>query len=193
MNYAKVNLACGRNPENKLPQPWLNVDLDGPAADYLCDISDLPDEWTGVFDTVRASHVLEHFFMEEMDSVIQEWMRVLKPGGELMIIVPDLNIVIQDLVMGKDSKGRPSVSMNQTTAIMTQIFGAGYASRSTAAPWAHHFLFNEDLLRELLERNGLVNFSVYDQKEDPAAKNGIKDDSQNPFSICVHAFKKLEA
>lgn len=38
------------------------------------------------FDRVIAAHILEH--LPEPHSVIREWMRVLKPGGVLSIVLP---------------------------------------------------------------------------------------------------------
>ncbi len=188
---AKLNLACGRDISKKFPAPWLNVDLDGDCADVHCDIRKMPIDWTSKFNEVRASHVLEHIFMDEFDSVLSEWLRVLKPGGSLRIIVPDLDIIIQALVSGVDSKNRQSVSVEETTPILTQIFGFGYESKTTASEWRHRFLFNKELLSKLLKKHTAVGeISFYDKEEDPAALFGIKDDSQNPFSLCIHAFKK---
>jgi SAM-dependent methyltransferase len=41
----------------------------------------------GVFDFVYSSHLLEDFF--EWEPVLREWIRVLKPGGNIVILVPD--------------------------------------------------------------------------------------------------------
>jgi hypothetical protein len=40
-------------------------------------------------DEVRASHVLEHFSHRQINAVLTDWVRVLKPGGVLKIAVPD--------------------------------------------------------------------------------------------------------
>ena len=48
-------------------------------------------------DTVEAifsSHVLEHLFMDEVENLITEMYRVLKPGGVCRIVVPDLEKII---------------------------------------------------------------------------------------------------
>lgn len=186
----KLNLGCGRNIKNKLPKPWVNVDLDGECADLHCSIKSLPTEWTDKFDEIRASHVLEHFFMDEFDSVLSEWLRVLKPGGLLRIIVPDLDVIIKALVSGTDSKNRQSVSIDETTPILTQIFGVGYQTRSTSSEWRHRFIFNKELISKLLSRQSNVyGLTFYDKNDDPAAVFGIKDDSQNPFSLCVYVLK----
>jgi predicted SAM-dependent methyltransferase len=46
-----------------------------------------PDE---TFDEVMASHVLEHFSMEEGNLVLKEAWRVLKHGGFITVCLPDL-------------------------------------------------------------------------------------------------------
>lgn len=38
---------------------------------------------------IRASHVLEHFGHHKVQEVLNEWVRVLEPGGVLKVAVPD--------------------------------------------------------------------------------------------------------
>lgn len=188
-DYLKLNLGCGRDATKKLPAPWLNVDVGGSAADVLYDIRHLPKEWTESFDEVRASHVLEHFFLDEMPSLFAEWHRVLAPYGHIRIIVPDLNVVATALLTGIDSKGRRSISVTDTTAVLAQIYGVGYETSRTQNEWRHRFLFDENLLKELLSRHGFRNAERYQPNEDPAKICGVNDDSQNSFSLCVIAQK----
>ena len=187
--YSKLNLGCGRDPNKKLPMPWLNVDVDGVACDFMCDIRHLPDSWTGCAEEVRASHVLEHFFLDEMPSLLTEWRRVITPGGTVRVIVPDLAIIAEALIRGVDSKGRKSVSIAETTPIFAQIYGAGYETSKTENPWRHRFLFNENILKELFLMHGFQDARSYHSNEDPAGHYGVQDDSQNPFSLCVIAQK----
>lgn len=42
-----------------------------------------------VLDFVYASHLLEDFEEEEIPAILKEWLRVLKPGGYLIIYGPD--------------------------------------------------------------------------------------------------------
>lgn len=42
-------------------------------------------------DEIRASHILEHFGFDDVPRVVQEWVRVLKPGGRIRIAVPDFD------------------------------------------------------------------------------------------------------
>jgi hypothetical protein len=41
-------------------------------------------------DEIRASHILEHFTFVDAQKALQEWTRVLKPGGRIRLAVPDL-------------------------------------------------------------------------------------------------------
>ena len=80
----KLNLGCG--PDH-MPG-WTNVDYDESLKpDVVADLRHLPFD-DGVATHVFASHVLEHFRWDE--PVLEEWHRVLRPGGEIVVIVPDI-------------------------------------------------------------------------------------------------------
>jgi predicted SAM-dependent methyltransferase len=184
--YTRLNLGCGDIREKLLPSPWLNLDLDGPAGTYRCDVRRLPTEWTGAFEEVRASHVLEHIFLDRLESTLAEWIRVLAPGGVLRVIVPDLKLIVDCLTAGLDMKGRPAESISETTATLAQIYGVGYNSAETDSRWRHRMVFSESTLIGALAHTGaLHSIGRYRCSDDPAAHYGIKDDSQNPFSLCV--------
>lgn len=61
---------CGDHPLN----------LDGDARHLYWFAND-------VFDYVYSSHCLED--MEDTEAVLIEWLRVLKPGGKLVLLLPD--------------------------------------------------------------------------------------------------------
>jgi ubiquinone/menaquinone biosynthesis C-methylase UbiE len=55
----------------------------------------------GTVDAIRASHVLEHFPARAgRRPSLKEWVRVLKPGGELKIAVPDFGKIAEGYVAG---------------------------------------------------------------------------------------------
>lgn len=49
---------------------------------------------TNSVDEIRASHILEHFSFSAARVALQEWVRVLKPGGRLRVAVPDVDKVM---------------------------------------------------------------------------------------------------
>jgi ubiquinone/menaquinone biosynthesis C-methylase UbiE len=72
---------------------WTNVDVY--PADVACNISrGLPFE-NGSASYVFMAHVLEHFFYpEEALDVLREVRRVLKAGGALRVVVPDIRAYV---------------------------------------------------------------------------------------------------
>lgn len=52
------------------------------------DCHKLPFE-SGSLDFVYSSHLIEDFLLEEWPAIIGEWARCLKPGGKMVILVPD--------------------------------------------------------------------------------------------------------
>ena len=49
---------------------------------------------------IYSSHTFEHFTYEESLAVARECFRVLRPGGILRIVVPDLGIMVRDYLAG---------------------------------------------------------------------------------------------
>jgi ubiquinone/menaquinone biosynthesis C-methylase UbiE len=69
----------------------VRIDLDEKAnPDILHDIAKLPMIPDDSVDAVYSSHSLEHIGFYDVVDCVQEWYRVLKKGGELRIIVPDI-------------------------------------------------------------------------------------------------------
>ncbi len=66
-----------------------------------CRIWDMPDGDAELmatvadnsFDFVHSSHCLEH--MRNMDVALENWVRILKPGGHLLCLVPDEDLYEQ--------------------------------------------------------------------------------------------------
>lgn len=62
--------------------------------DVVCDVRKIPvpDE---TFDIVFSSHTLEHFSWLQSDKILKEWTRILKVGGEMRIVVPNVRFSAQ--------------------------------------------------------------------------------------------------
>ena len=94
----RLNLGAGHvsRPE------YLNVDtraLDG--IDLVADVRSLPFEGDSVAE-IYSSHVLEHFPVEELGKVLLPyWVSLLRPGGEFVAVVPDMETMITEYVAGR--------------------------------------------------------------------------------------------
>lgn len=82
--FVRLNLGCG--PQRI--EGWVNVDSSpDEEPDVVADVCALPFEDESV-DEIYASHILEHIPHDV--PVLEEWHRVLAPGGTICVIVPDL-------------------------------------------------------------------------------------------------------
>lgn len=98
-----LDIGCGEvNRTEQFPEHELvRVDIREEAKpDYRCDVRDLPFG-TDEYDLVFSSHVLEHFLREETEPLLREWLRVLKPGGDFILVVPNVKWVLDGLKDGE--------------------------------------------------------------------------------------------
>lgn len=93
---AGVDLGFGGDPITPnaitvdMEQPYTNVGLG--VQQLRGDARNLHWFKDRVLDFVYSSHLLEDFPPNETVLVLQEWLRVLKPGGYLVIFCPDEQI-----------------------------------------------------------------------------------------------------
>jgi hypothetical protein len=75
--------------------PMLRVDLD-PALkpDFVQDVRHL-DIKDGIADGVSAIHVIEHMSRHDAETMMDEMVRILKPGSSLVIACPDMKAVAE--------------------------------------------------------------------------------------------------
>jgi len=88
----RLNLGCG----GRFHPEWINIDFHssggGVIAHDLTRGIPFPD---ASFEVVYHSHVLEHFSKSKAPHFIGECVRVLKPGGVLRVVVPDLEQIVR--------------------------------------------------------------------------------------------------
>lgn len=99
---------------------WKILDIEPrPEVDYVGDAANLSQFADSSVDNIYASHVLEHFhhsLNSELIRVLQEWHRVLKPGGYLMLSVPDLRVLCWLFL-------NPNLDPLERHYLMTVMFG----------------------------------------------------------------------
>jgi predicted SAM-dependent methyltransferase len=86
----RLHVGCGR-----IDAPgYINVDLlDAPHIHLQRPLDDLSVFEDASVDLVYACHCLEHFGYRHTRAVLQEWVRVLRPGGVLRLAVPDFAVL----------------------------------------------------------------------------------------------------
>jgi SAM-dependent methyltransferase len=101
-NLVKLNLGCG----DKILDGYINVDVAdqraGKLPDVICDVRKLEKFSDNYADEVMAIHVVEHFWRWEVVDILKEWVRVLKPGGKMILECPNLKSACEEFL--KDSE-----------------------------------------------------------------------------------------
>jgi predicted SAM-dependent methyltransferase len=93
-----LNVGCGYPLRQKLHphfhgEEWQEIRLDlDPAVkpDIVCSITDMRPVADCSVDAVWSSHNLEHLQRHEVPRALDEFVRVLRPWGMLLMTLPDL-------------------------------------------------------------------------------------------------------
>jgi predicted SAM-dependent methyltransferase len=95
----RLHIGCGANPL----AGWVNIDRVARAPGVTTDIDPAALPYAdGSVDAVLAEHVFEHFSFAEEGEVWRELARVLRPGGTLVIEVPDFEWVCATFLAAQD-------------------------------------------------------------------------------------------
>ncbi|MBE0596945.1 MAG: methyltransferase domain-containing protein [Desulfuromonadales bacterium] len=162
--------------EGRLPGfETLNI-AGGRNIDYVLDATQplpFPD---GTFVEVFSSHVLEHLPWYSTERILQEWVRILKPGGQLQIWVPDaLKICSTILEAEEDLLDTPPDGWRKLNPDDDPyLWAAGrlfYGVNHHYPSW-HRALFTPKFLQRLLRRVGLVDVRRLAAEEVRGADHG---------------------
>ena len=133
-----LHIGCGTNI---LPKPFENLDgREFEGVDHVSSASDLKQFDDETFDMVYASHILEHHPRNEVESVLKEWVRVVKVDGIVRISVPSFKSATQ---------------IYDKTGKLENILGP-LSGGQTYDYEFHYCLFDERTLTALMKKCGLT-------------------------------------
>lgn len=105
----RINFGCGR----KVLPGFFNIDaVRNPAAprdpemlfaaefDAVGNLTQSVPLDDGCADELQAMHVIEHVYAWEAAALINEWKRLLKPGGLLVLELPNIESAARNLLNG---------------------------------------------------------------------------------------------
>lgn len=146
----RLNLGCG----DKLLPYYINIDArperDGLTPDMVLDVRDLSTFEDNSVDEVLSVHLIEHLSRMDAPRAIAEWVRVLKPGGVLIIECPDLLTACEAIV--KD----PGAAHHHDGEIAQRSMWAIFGDPGDGDPlMMHQWGYTAESLGDLLTQAGL--------------------------------------
>lgn len=167
-----LNVGCG--PRGITPlgtafpvEQWreLRLDIDPTVApDIVASITDMAPLPDGAVDAVWSSHNLEHLYPHEVPLALAEFLRVLRPGGMLLLAVPDLQTVAR--AIAEDRLDEPLYSSSAgPIAPIDIVFGLRPALAAGNHFMAHRTGFTPAVLGRALQEAGFKPVAMWQWKE----------------------------
>jgi predicted SAM-dependent methyltransferase len=145
----KLHLGCGwRN----FGPDWVHID----AGDYTHldhdSVTDLSHIENNTVSLIYSSHMLEYLDRDEAHMVLQEWRRVLRPGGTLRLAVPDFESMVK--------------LYSEGTIKLSNMLGPLYGKMPMSDTTIYHkTVYDYESIASLLEGVGFTDVRRYDWRE----------------------------
>lgn len=133
-------------------------------------------------ECIYSSHTFEHFTWQQSLSVARECFRVLKPGGVLRIVVPDLELLVRDYL--GDPGPRASHVFLQRLSLSHSVFDFLHPGSN------HSQMFDGKSLVHLLREAGFANPKLREfMQSDIPDISGIELEVRKRESLYVEAHR----
>ena len=137
----KLHLGCG--PDRR--QGWVNVDVNARfSPDLVAAADSLPMLPDGSCSVIEACHLFEHLTLTQARAALREWRRLLAPGGELQLELPNLSRCVE--LIGTDMDGHDLG--------MISLFGYPPEVDEQGEPQLHKWGWTPETLSAELRRAG---------------------------------------
>jgi predicted SAM-dependent methyltransferase len=187
----KLQLGCGVH----LHPGWLNSDLEPPPGAIHLDVTRTFPFADRSFDRVYSEHLIEHVSYRQGAHLLSECRRVLKPGGRLRVATPDLAFLVELYRADKSDRQRNYIEWSTRSYIPdAPVHADTFVINNFVRDWGHKFIYDEKILRSLLETVGLRGVARYALGEsDDAELRGLENEGRMPAGFLALETIVLEA
>lgn len=174
----KLHLGCGKN----YLDGWVNTDFWPDSKAIYLDITRRFTFEDNTFDYIFTEHVIEHVPYLAGKNLLQESFRVLKPGGTLRVVTPDINFLIGLYQDSQKDLHRDYIKWN------SGLFIRGNAPHTALSvfnnfvrDWGHKYIYDIATLRAEMENCGFIDIAtpaLNESMHEPL--RNIEHDSRHP-------------
>jgi len=153
---AGLEFGCGDAPRRP---DLLGVDIRAlPTVAYVCNAWEIDQHVApSSMDEIFSRHFFEHLTFEQAAVTLESWKTVLKPGGLVTMIVPDMAFHVQQwLNPARKTTINPNGMSDQEWAVSGFW---GHQREGAYDVWdVHKSGYDEALLRDFVTEHGYTNF-----------------------------------
>jgi predicted SAM-dependent methyltransferase len=153
----KLELGAG----DRSMEGWTSVDMNDNCALNLDLTEPIPFPDNSV-SMIYSSHVLEHFKYTELIKLIEECLRILKPGGLFSASVPNARIYLN--AYHDPDNFKPEIFCRYKPAYHYNS-KIDYVNYMAYMDGHHQYMFDEENLLEVIKRAGFRNAELRDFDE----------------------------
>ena len=150
----RLHIGCGSNAL----RGWLNTDLDPKRDQMFLDATRRFPFADGVFDYIYSEHMIEHVSWSEGRAMLAECRRVLKPGGVIRLVTPDLKRLTHLLTGPLSDLDEAYLDYSvRTYRLPPGPSRAEHVVNHFMRAWGHQHIYDEASLREQLTAAGFAS------------------------------------
>ena len=162
-----LHVGCGSATIANMPAgfqdgSWREVRFDinpNVRPDIIGTITDMNAVESDSVDALYSSHNIEHVFAHEVNAVLAEFKRVIKPDGFVAVTCPDLEAVAKHIAEGR-LEDPLYISPSGPISPLDIFYGHGAAIARGEVYMAHRTGFTAKTLGEHARAAGFVRYGV---------------------------------
>lgn len=149
-----VSLGSGRNVD----RGWIGIDLTGGTSVFRADLRRKLPLASQSVDAILAEHLLEHLLLHQINHLLCECHRILRPGGILRIVCPDGLLVASLLAGGSGERVQRQLTFEASLHGFAQdeLLALSSVNRISHQWGEHRSLLTAEGVRTLAERAGFA-------------------------------------
>lgn len=162
--FLGLEFGCGPSPRKP---NYKGVDIRKfPNVEYVCNAWEITEhvEKNSV-DAIYSRHFLEHLTFKQVDLTLQAWHEILKPGGEVYTIVPNMRFHIKQFLNPERASKMYNKILTEEQVALAGFWGHQREKDLTDFWDVHKSGYDFPLLRKILSNHGFKDIKKIKSKQ----------------------------
>lgn len=174
MNDVRLHWGCGQ----RRLDGWVNIDgWRTDATDYVHDLRVKLPFFDQSVELIFSEHVLEHVEFDVAEKVLTDFFRIMKPGGRVRLIVPDLE---------KCCRAYLNIDKTWFTKIDAERLTAGDGLNQIFYSHFHRYIYDYETLALVLRRAGFSSITQSTHRGSVDGRLNLDNDSESRSLVSLY-------